>query len=112
MLFWVFGASIAGTMLVMALTGRIDGGIWLRIPVASYALVWLASVSAQTIALWLARDLPRGVNLITLRRGHRPDDPVASRVWWWMRANWYGWLAVFGFLGGGLVLSLIGVFAE
>jgi hypothetical protein len=110
MAFWVFGASIAVTMLFMSLTGRLHGGVWLSMLIFLYALVWIASVSAYTIAVWMARDLPSEVNLIALGRARRPDDAAASRVWFWTRASWYGWLAVAGFLGLLSALASIGTF--
>jgi hypothetical protein len=111
MAFWVFGAAIAGAMLFVALTGR-RGEIWLRILLGSYALVWLSSVSAYAMAIWLARDLPEGANLMAIGRSRRPDDAVASRVWWWTRASWYGWLAVAGFLAVCVAFAVSGAFAD
>ena len=109
--FWVFGVYIGSVMLSMSTRGRIDGGVFLNAAVTVYVLVWLGGVTAFMVAIWKNRRLRAGgQQLAALARSARPADPIAAEVWPWIKAAWWAWLFVMGFIlcfGSAMLLGIM-----
>ena len=109
--FWVFGVYIGSVMLSMSTRGRIDGGVFVNTAVTAYVLVWLAGVTPFMVAIWKNRKLRAdGQQLAALARSARPADQVAADVWPWIRAAWWSWLFVMGFILCFAIAGLLGIF--
>jgi Na+/proline symporter len=105
---WLGAIGIAGSMLMVAVTNRIQGGVSLVVIVVAFALVWLGAVSSFFVGVWSARQPPEEVEIMSLRKGPRPTNPVAADAWWWFRVFWWGWLIMM--VGMGLLALVVLLF--
>ena len=107
--FWAFGVCIGSFMLSMSTRGRLDGGAFINGALTVYVLVWLCGVTAFLVAVWKGRKLRGDVQLAHLARMPKPTDPAAASVWPWIKAAWWAWLFVMGFIACAAIAGLLGI---
>jgi hypothetical protein len=96
--FSLFGAFLVPLMLSDSMRGRIRGGVSLNVIATVLVLLWAWMVASFDVALWSLRNVPAEIQIISLGRGRRPEDPVVAAAWRWTRAAWLAFLSFMALL--------------
>jgi len=103
---WVFWLIIAGLILSMSLTARIEGGIAINVLLTVFVLTWFSAATAWLVARWKARGVDDWRQLLWLAYRRRPSDPALAEVWRWDRLGLWLWVTTVGEM---ILLAVLGL---